>query len=108
MKLFLSTLLFILSTTLYSQASAKVEFDALPEKLVAGEDLIWKLSSNQEVQLELAIFSNDYLGFQANAELTTGKHEYLIKTESWPAGKYFILAKGEHIHVQAELIILKR
>ncbi len=108
MKLLLSTLLIALSSIVYCQSTAKVEFEAIPEKLNAGEDLIWRVTTNQEVQLELAIFSDNYLGFQANAELTTGKHEYVIKTESWPAGQYFILAKGEHIHVQEELEILKR
>lgn len=98
----LMTLLFpILS---FSQ-SLKVEITGAPDELKKGADLTFNISCDQSLNAEVAVFMQTYLGYQANAELTSGVHTYKVNTADWKPGQYYILVKGEHVHVQHEFIL---
>lgn len=97
----------LVSTFTNAQSTVHIEFNKLPEKVIIGEAFQLSVLSDANASVELAIFSDTFLGFQANADLAKGIHEYKIETKNWPAGKYFVLAKGEDIHVQQEILVMR-
>jgi hypothetical protein len=98
----IATILFPFYT--YSQ-SIKVEVTGAPEELKKGTELTFNIECEQSLNAEVAVFMQTYLGYQANAELTPGVHAYKVSTKDWKPGQYYILVKGEHVHVQHEFVL---
>jgi hypothetical protein len=88
----------------FSQA-IKVEVTEAPEELKKGTELTFNIVCEQSLNAEVAVFMQTYLGYQANAELTPGVHAYKVSTKDWKPGQYYILVKGEHVHVQHEFVL---
>lgn len=98
-----SALFFALIFPLFTFAqSAKVEISGAPDVVKKGSELVFNVDCEQPLNAEIAVFTQTYLGYQANAELTSGKHAYKMSTAEWKPGQYYILVKGEHVHVQHE------
>jgi hypothetical protein len=85
--------------------SVKVEVTGAPDVLKKGSELVFNVDCEQSLNAEIAVFTQTYLGYQANAELTSGKHAYKMSTAEWKPGQYYILVKGEHVHVQHEFVL---
>lgn len=88
----------------FSQA-IKVDVTGAPEELKKGTELTFNIVCEQSLNAEVAVFMQTYLGYQANAELTPGVHAYKVSTKDWKPGQYYILVKGEHVHVQHEFVL---
>lgn len=101
-----TALLFLLIFPIFTMAqNVKVEISGAPDAVKKGSELVFNIDCEQSLNAEVAVFTQTYLGYQANAELTSGKHAYKMSTAEWKPGQYYILVKGEHVHVQHEFVL---
>lgn len=55
-----------------------------------------------EQDLEITVFTNDFLALQQKSTLLPGETPFGIPSDSLPSGKYFILVTGNGLHVEKE------
>lgn len=109
MRHFITLILLFCVYTSYTQnnlSSEKISVKILPSSEVkAGNPITLDINCSGAEDVEIAIFQNNFLGYQSNASLMAGEVKYEIPTSGWPSGKYYLLIKNKDIHIQEEIIL---
>lgn len=109
MRLFFTLVLLFCTSYLFAQPSLtsdKVSLKVFPgNEIKAGQPLTLEITASEAEEVEVAIFQNNFLGYQANASLQAGQIKYEIQTSGWPSGKYYLLIKNKDIHIQEEITL---
>lgn len=103
MKLILA--FFCIFFTSYLNAQSIVEVKNFPEKIKLGEAFSFEVITTEDVEVEMAIFQNNFLGYQTKTALQKGASTFEVETEGWKSGKYFFLVKNKDVHIQRELFV---
>jgi hypothetical protein len=84
------------------------EVEVIADKLVFthGEEITFGVRCVSEQELEIHVFTDEYLALQQKTTLLPGLSSFAIKSAGLPNGKYFILVTGNSIHVE-QVIHLK-
>lgn len=68
--------------------------------LVVGDTLKFSVSTDAQLELEVAVFSDTKVVMIETSLLNPGKHDFSVETNTLRPGKYYVVVKGEGIHVQ--------
>lgn len=83
-----------------NDAPSTVQLHVAKDRLFTGDTLQYTVQTEQNADLEIAVFSERELVFHERAKLTAGVHPYRTFTEHLQPGKYFVLVTGKDIHQQ--------
>lgn len=101
-QLFLLFIGIIFSVCVNAQA---VEVLLEKTELKKGEHLHFTVKASPEIQLEIAVFSDDKVVLHQNSRLSDKEELFDIDMKEFPAGSYHVLVSGDDVHIQKDFVV---
>jgi|GEM_PF-6032540 len=81
--------------------------DVVLEKteLKKGEHLHFTIKASPEIQLEIAVFSEDKVVLHQTSRLSKEEELFDIDMKDFPADAYHVLVLGDDIHIQKDFVV---
>lgn len=92
---------------LFSLCMKAQTVDVVLEKteLKKGEHLHFTIKASPEIQLEIAVFSEDKVVLHQTSRLSKEEELFDIDMKDFPADAYHVLVLGDDIHIQKDFVV---
>jgi hypothetical protein len=103
MKSFFTFFLQLVCVVSFAQIAVTV--DLAKAELQSSDTLLFTVGTGAQVDLEVAVFSENEMVLHERPKLNGPNHQYRILAARMKPGKYYVLVTGDAIHEQRSFIV---